>query len=156
MDLGPWDLYDQSMPRGADWLIRDTAPDDVFTPELLSDEHRLIEQTATEFMTNEVVPALPALEQKDWALARRLVARAGELGLVGVDTPEEYGGVGLDKAASIVVGEAVGVVGEFCDDVRRTDRARDHSAFFASARRTQSAKYLPRRQRRMAGRVLSQ
>ena len=102
------------MPRvGADWLVRDTDPADVFTPERLSEEHRLIERTAAEFITNEVAPALPEMEKKNWAVARKLVARAGELGLIGVDTPEEYGGVGLDKAASIVVGEAVGEVASF-------------------------------------------
>ena len=102
------------MPRvGADWLVRDTDPADVFTPERLSEEHRLIERTAAEFITNEVAPALPEMEKKNWSVARKLVARAGALGLIGVDTPEEFGGVGLDKAASIVVGEAVGEVASF-------------------------------------------
>ena len=101
-------------PRsGADWLVRETASGDVFTPERLSDEHRLIEQTAAEFIANEVAPALPEMEKKNWKVARDLVARAGALGLIGVDTPEEFGGVGLDKAASIVVGEAVGEVASF-------------------------------------------
>jgi alkylation response protein AidB-like acyl-CoA dehydrogenase len=94
--------------RGGSWLIDETAPESAFTPETLSDEHRLIEQTAGEFMTNEVLPAIDRLEQKDWALARQLVRRAGELGLLGTDVPEPFGGVGLDKVASIVVGEAVG------------------------------------------------
>jgi alkylation response protein AidB-like acyl-CoA dehydrogenase len=98
---------------GAEWLVADTPAGEVFTPERLSAEHRLIEQTAAEFMTNEVAPALADLEKKDWAKARALVARAGELGLIGVDTPEEFGGVGLDKAAAIVVGEAVGESASF-------------------------------------------
>jgi alkylation response protein AidB-like acyl-CoA dehydrogenase len=94
--------------RGGSWLIEDTPLESVFTPERLSDEHRLIGQTADEFMTNEVLPAIEQLEQKDWQLARRLVARAGELGLLGTDVPDEFGGVGLDKVASILVGEAMG------------------------------------------------
>jgi len=94
--------------RGGSWLIEDTPVDSVFTPEQLSDEHRLIGQTADEFMTNEVLPALEQLEEKDWKLARRLVARAGELGLLGTDVSDEFGGVGLDKVASILVGEAMG------------------------------------------------
>ena len=94
--------------RGGSWLIEDTAVESVFTPERLSDEHRLIGQTADEFMTNEVLPALEQLEEKDWQLARRLVARAGELGLLGTDVPDEFGGVGLDKVASILVGESMG------------------------------------------------
>ena len=94
--------------RGGAWLIDDTPIESVFTPEQLSEEHRLIGQTADEFMTNEVLPALDRLEQKDWELARRLVRRAGELGLLGTDVADEFGGVGLDKVASILVGEAMG------------------------------------------------
>ncbi len=94
--------------RGGAWLIEDAAANPVFTPERLSDEHRLIGQTADEFMANEVLPALERLEQKDWDLARRLVRRAGELGLLGTDVDESFGGVGLDKIAAIIVGEAVG------------------------------------------------
>ncbi len=101
------------MRLGADWLFRDTDPADVFTPERLSEEHRLIAQTAAEFVTNEVAPALPELEKKNWKVARDLVARAGGLGLIGVDVPEDVGGVGSDKAAAVVVGEAVGEAASF-------------------------------------------
>ena len=99
--------------KGGDWLIHDTAPADVFTPERLSDEHRMIARTAAEFRDSEVLPALPDLEQKKWHLSRALVARAGELGLLGTDVPDALGGVGLDKAASVVVGEALGGCGGF-------------------------------------------
>src|SRR3954464_6648443 len=94
--------------RGGSWLIEETAAESVFTPEQLSDEHRLIGQTADEFVTNEVQPALERLEQKDWQLAKNLVRRAGELGLLGTDVSDDFGGVGLDKVASIVVGESMG------------------------------------------------
>ncbi len=93
--------------RGGQWLIED-ATEPIFTPERLSDEHRLIRQTADEFVASEVLPVLDQLEQKDWALARALVRRCGDLGLLGTDVPEAYGGVELDKVSSIVVGEAVG------------------------------------------------
>ena len=94
--------------RGGAWLIEETAAESVLTPEQLSDEHKLIGQTADEFVANEVLPAIERLEQKDWELARRLVRRAGELGLLGTDVGESFGGVGLDKVASILVGEAMG------------------------------------------------
>jgi alkylation response protein AidB-like acyl-CoA dehydrogenase len=97
----------ETTTRGGAWLIEETT-DSVFTPEKLSDEHRLIGQTVDEFMTSEVMPALERLEQKDWALARALVRRCGDLGLLGTDVPEEFGGVGLDKVSSIIVGEAIG------------------------------------------------
>ena len=91
--------------RGGEWLLQTTAPEGVFTPERLTEEHRLIAQTAQEFVDAEVLPKLDQLEQKDWALARELVKRGGALGLLGVDVPEAYGGVGLDKVSSLVVSE---------------------------------------------------
>jgi alkylation response protein AidB-like acyl-CoA dehydrogenase len=88
---------------GGEWLLKTTPAADVFTPERLSDEHRLIGQTAQEFVVNEILPKIDQLETKDWALARTLVKRSGDLGLLGVDVPEAYGGVGLDKVSSLVV-----------------------------------------------------
>jgi alkylation response protein AidB-like acyl-CoA dehydrogenase len=92
--------------QGGSWLLSDTT--EVFSPERLNDDHRMIAATAHEFMTNEALPAIERLEQKDWNLARDLVAKAGALGLVGSDVPEELGGVGLDKASAVLIGEAVG------------------------------------------------
>src|SRR3954463_15599137 len=94
-----------SILRGGEWLIQPSAADAVFTPERLTEEHRLIGRTAQEFVDNEVLPKLDRLEQKDWTLARELVQRGGDLGLLGVDVPEAYGGVGLDKVTSLVVSE---------------------------------------------------
>jgi len=96
---------DMSTLRGGEWLLQPSTADSVFTPERLTDEHRLISRTAQEFVQNEILPALDKLEAKDWGLARRLVQRGGDLGLLGVDVPEAYGGVGLDKVASLVVSE---------------------------------------------------
>jgi len=89
--------------KGGAWLLETADAGSILTPERLSDEHRLIARTSREFADKEVIPAIDRLEQKDWALARRLLQRAGELGLLGVDAPEEFGGVGLDKAAALVV-----------------------------------------------------
>ncbi len=89
--------------KGAAWLLEPGDATSVLTPERLSDEHRLIAQTAREFAEKEVVPGIERLEQKDWAFARELLQRAGALGLIGVDAPEEFGGVGLDKVAALVV-----------------------------------------------------
>lgn len=94
--------------HGGSWLLDDLPDGGVLTREMLSDEHRLIGQTADEFVTNEVLPVIGRLEQKDWTLARQLVRRAGELGLLGTDVPEAFGGVGLDKVCSVIVGEAMG------------------------------------------------
>jgi len=99
--------------KGGGWLVEDTAPEHVFTRERLNEEQRLIGQTAEEFVDGEALPVLDRLEQKDWALARTLVQRAGELGLLATDVPEEYGGIDVDKVSSVIVGEAVGRCASF-------------------------------------------
>ena len=99
--------------KGGDWLLTETAAADVFTPEQMSEEHRLILQTADEFARAEVVTSLPELEQKNWTKSKQLLKRAGDLGLIGTDTPEAYGGVGLDKAAAVLVAEAMGQCASF-------------------------------------------
>jgi alkylation response protein AidB-like acyl-CoA dehydrogenase len=99
--------------KGAGWLSADTHSASVLTPEKLSAEHRLIAQTASEFVRAEVEPSLADLERKDWTAARRLLARAGELGLIGADVPEAYGGVGLDKAAALVVSDQLALPASF-------------------------------------------
>jgi alkylation response protein AidB-like acyl-CoA dehydrogenase len=91
--------------RGGAWLIEETDPSTVMTPEHLSEEHRLIGQMAAEFVDNEVMPSVARLENKDWALNRELVKKCGALGLFGTNLPEEYGGVDLDKIATLVVSE---------------------------------------------------
>jgi alkylation response protein AidB-like acyl-CoA dehydrogenase len=91
--------------RGGAWLLQASDAGAVFTPERLTEEHRLIGRTAQAFVDNEVLPKLDQLEQKDWALARDLVKRGADLGLLGVDVPEAYGGLGLDKVTSLLVSE---------------------------------------------------
>ncbi len=91
--------------KGGAWLIESTPPECVFTPEKLTEEHRLIAQTTEQFVAQEAIPALDRLEQHEWSVARNLVKRCGDLGLLGIDVPEEYGGLALDKATSLVVSE---------------------------------------------------
>src|SRR5262249_20839559 len=96
---------DTAVLRGGEWLLQAADADSVFTPEQLTDEHRLIGRTAQEVVDNEVLPLLGRLEDKDWTLARNLVRKGAEIGLLGVDVPEAYGGLGLDKVTSLVVSE---------------------------------------------------
>ena len=93
--------------KGGSWLLEDVKPSEVFTPEKLSDEHRLMAQTTDEFIDTEVLPKLDQLETKDWQLARTLMRRCGELGLLGVNVPEQYGGLDLDKVSSLIVAERI-------------------------------------------------
>jgi alkylation response protein AidB-like acyl-CoA dehydrogenase len=102
-----------SSARGGAWLIDDVAPDSVVTRERLTDEQRMIGQTAEAFIDNEVLPVLDRLEQKDWDVARTLARRSGELGLLATDVPDAYGGLELDKVSSVIVGEAAGRCASF-------------------------------------------
>jgi alkylation response protein AidB-like acyl-CoA dehydrogenase len=96
----------QNQTRGGSFLTSTIAPADVFTPADLSDDQRLIGQTAEEFVQKEVVPRIPELEaHKDEKLMASLLKRAGEIGLLGAAIPEEYGGSGLDKISTIVLAE---------------------------------------------------
>ena len=95
------------MSKGGAWLLETTEPDEVFTPEKMSDEHRMMAQTTDEFIEKEVLPNLERLEAKDWELARTLIRRCGELGLLGTNVPEEYGGLDLDKVSSLIVAEHI-------------------------------------------------
>jgi len=70
-------------------------------------------QEEVEFVEGEVLPALDRLEQKDWALARQLLARCGEIGLLGMAVPEAYGGLELDKASSLAVMDRIGPSASF-------------------------------------------
>ncbi len=99
--------------RGGSWLLDETEASAVFTPEKISDEHRLMAQTTDEFVENEVLPQLEALESKNWDLARSLVRRCGELGLLGINVPEQYGGVELDKVSSLIVSEHIARAASF-------------------------------------------
>ena len=106
-------MAEAAVQRGGLWLLEATEPASTFTPEKLSDEQRMMAQTALEFVRAEVMPALDELEQKNWDLARKLVRRCGEVGLLGCDVPEAFGGVGVDKVSSVVVAEAIGTAASF-------------------------------------------
>ena len=95
----------ETRPKGGSWLVEETAPASVMTPEKLTEEHQLIRQAAAEFIAGEVMPANERLEQKDWALQRELIKKCGSLGLFGTNIPEAYGGVDLDKISTLVVSE---------------------------------------------------
>src|SRR5687768_1552985 len=97
--------------KGGEFLIADTA--EIFTPEDFTEEQRMIGDTTREFIDNEVQPNLPAMEKHAWEVARELVKKAGDLGLLGATIPEEYGGMGLDQTTSVIIAETVGRGGGF-------------------------------------------
>jgi butyryl-CoA dehydrogenase len=92
---------------GGSFLLEERTPDEIFTPENLSEEQRQIAKTATEFTINEVVPATAEIEKKNFEVTRSLLRKAGELGLMSVDVPEAYGGLEMDKVTSAVIAESI-------------------------------------------------
>src|SRR5271168_4990782 len=99
--------------KGGSFLLETTLPQDVFTPADLTDDQKLIGQTAEEFVTKEVLPLVKDLENKKPGLMPSLVKKAGELGLLSAGIPEQYGGAGLDKIATTVLTEKLSVYGGF-------------------------------------------
>ena len=98
---------------GGSFLIEERKPEDVFTPEDFTDQHLLIAQTAEEFASKEIVPNIEKMEHKDFAVNRELLRKAGELGLSGVDVPEAYGGMQMDKVTSAIIADRVAKYGGF-------------------------------------------
>ena len=94
--------------KGGAFLIEDRTASEIFTPEDLTEEQRMIGETTRDFIDNEVIPNLEAMENHDWELARSLVHKAGELGLFGANIPEEYGGLDFDQTTGVVVAENMG------------------------------------------------
>ncbi|MDE3103562.1 MAG: acyl-CoA dehydrogenase family protein [Acidobacteriota bacterium] len=98
---------------GGSFLIAEAAPADCFFPEDFTEEHRQIAQTASDFATNEVLPASDAIEAKDFSVTRRLIKEAAELGLTAVDIPEEYGGLEMGKIISAIIADNIAKQGSF-------------------------------------------
>ena len=98
---------------GGSFLIEDRRPDEVFTPEDFTDEHRQIAQTTEEFALKEIVPNIEKIEHKDYSVSRELVKKASELGLTSVDIPEEYGGMDMDKVTSAIIADYIAKSGSF-------------------------------------------
>lgn len=99
--------------KGGSFLIEDVALDRVFTPEDYTDEHKMIAKTAEDFVQNEVLPEVEKLENHEFDISVRLLKEAGDLGLLGADVPEEYGGIELDKISSALITEKMAAAGGF-------------------------------------------
>src|SRR3970040_1850068 len=103
----------KAQPKGGAFLIEALRPEDVFTPEELTDQHKLIGQTAEEFVRQEVLPLVADLEvHKEGAIASRR-KKSVEVGLLGGGVPESYDGAGLDKISTTVLAEKVTGYGSF-------------------------------------------
>ncbi|MGB3209333.1 MAG: acyl-CoA dehydrogenase family protein [Desulforhopalus sp.] len=99
--------------NGGEYLIAETPCGDVFTPEDFSDEQRQMGQTTEQFIANEIVPHIEEIDKQNFDLVVEGMKKCGELGLLMMDTPEEYGGLELDKASTMLVSEKISFGGSF-------------------------------------------
>jgi len=101
----------RNVPAGGGFLLVEVGNQPIMTPERFSDEQRLYYRTAQQFARERILPIAEQIERKDNALLRRLLREAGELGLLMIDIPEAYGGLGLDQTTSLLVTEANSILG---------------------------------------------
>ncbi|WP_026688441.1 acyl-CoA dehydrogenase family protein [Alteribacter aurantiacus] len=99
--------------KGGGFLLESIQADRMFTPEDFTDEHVMIAKTTEDFVVNKVVPEVEKMEEHQFDINVRLLKEAGELGLLGADVPEEYGGIGLDKISSSLITEKFALAGSF-------------------------------------------
>jgi len=99
--------------RGGSFLIEESTPEEIFTPEDFSEEQRMIRDMTAQFVAEEVLPQVEKIEHKEWDVTVSLLKRCGELGLLGIEVPERYGGENLDKVSSLIVAEQMARVASF-------------------------------------------
>src|SRR6201987_2904409 len=92
---------------GGAFLLEERQTAEVFTPEDFTDQHQMIGQTTEEFAVNEILPNTEKIEHKDFSISRDLLKKAGELGLSGVEIPEAYGGLEMDKVTAAVIADHI-------------------------------------------------
>ena len=100
-----------AMPKskiaGGSFLLEERQTSEVFTPEDFTEQHTLIGQTTEEFAINEILPNVERIEHKEFQVTRDLLKKAGELGLSGVEIPEAYGGLEMDKVTAAVIADHI-------------------------------------------------
>ncbi|WP_031428958.1 acyl-CoA dehydrogenase family protein [Flavimarina sp. Hel_I_48] len=89
--------------RGGQFLVKETACEDVFTPEDFNEEQQMMKESVQEFVDREIVPHKERFEHKDYALTEEVMRKAGELGFLGVSVPEEYDGLGMGFVSTMLV-----------------------------------------------------
>ncbi|KGK91128.1 acyl-CoA dehydrogenase [Desulfosporosinus sp. HMP52] len=99
--------------RGGGFLLTEVAPDQIFVREEINEDHKQLKRMAHNFMTKEVAPKIEEMEEQKDGVVRDFMRQAGELGLLGLEIPEEFEGLSMDKYATVVVGEEVPRGGSF-------------------------------------------
>ena len=101
------------MQKGGMFLLENIDPNQIFTPEDFADEHKMIAETVDDFVENEVAPKIEELDKQPPGMMRSLMEKAGELGILSADIPEEYEGDEMGKIASAIIAENVAGGGSF-------------------------------------------
>jgi alkylation response protein AidB-like acyl-CoA dehydrogenase len=99
---------DKTTVKGGEFLIKETTFQDVFIPEEFDEEQLMIAQTCRDFLASEVYPNLERIDKLEEGLMPSLLTKAGELGILGVSIPEEYGGFGKNFNTSMLVTDVIG------------------------------------------------
>ncbi len=99
--------------KGGEYLVADVSCEEVFTPEDFTDEQKQIGETTEQFIENEILPHIEEIDKQNFDLVVEGMQKCGELGLLMMDVPEEYGGLELDKATGMLVGEKISMGGSF-------------------------------------------
>jgi len=102
-----------TVKKGGSFLIEETAAPDIFTPEDLTEEQTMIRDMTEQFVEDEVLPQVEKIEHQQWEVTVGLLRRCGELGLLGIEVPEKYGGENLDKVSAMIVAEKLARVASF-------------------------------------------
>ena len=97
----------KSKISGGAFLLEERQSSEIFTPEDFSEQHQLIGQTTEEFAINEILPNVERIEHKEFQVTRDLLRKAGDLGLSGVEIPEAYGGLEMDKVTAAVIADHI-------------------------------------------------
>lgn len=103
----------QNQLSGGRFLFADATPQEIFTPEDFSPEQRQIIEMTRKFAIQSIAPVIDRIEGKDFGLLRQLMQQAGELGLLAVDVPEQYGGLQMGKVTAALIAERISVCASF-------------------------------------------
>ncbi len=108
------DTLDKQITRGGQFLVKETASEDIFTPEDFSEEQLMMRDSVKEFIDREVWPYKDRFEKKDYAFTEETMRKAGELGFLGVAVPEAYGGLGMGFVSTMLTCDYIsGATGSF-------------------------------------------
>ncbi len=106
-------LQQADATKGGEWLIRESNPFTTFIPEDFTEEQRMIRDMSQQFIKTEILPVTERIEKQEPGLMPSLLEKAGELGLLSIAIPEEYGGLGKDFITATIVNEEIGKSNSF-------------------------------------------